>query len=1438
MHSFRSNRGFGKETAKHSSLTVETLEDRTVPATIADPVHSDIGALIRTELTGIEAAQWTDANTTALQSLSGNAALQNLDTLAKAIVPEQNDVKFLEQRTNVLHDTLVSLDAPLTGLMQEKTKDTADLASLNQSLTSAQNDIASLNTRLTQIGQSVSALSKELADAPGSIQKNTTEIAALNKEIVSLTKSKDTVQKTIATLEKQVSTNVATETRLRQALTTLKVDPASPPARPTATQKLYLTQYQTAVNATKASQSTLATNRTQLSGIQTRITADQNRVTALTNDNTRLQGRIIAIPNEQQTLLAEQSTTQTLRDAKANALPGIQQQIDGKTAELVFDDTEMGKIHAEQILTQEELDAVASAMVRETAQVKALVDAVVEVMENIKMEEQKENDPAVLKMRSTIAALNTGTQITGALALPFYQSILNDADQNIASAQAWINELNKRTPHDNDWQNFMRYAQSGLNQRVYEKNYAQNAVTNAQNAMRSSATELPEAPQLQVIGINKNKLVLQAYAAQGKQVEAVVSWDADKWGIREVARQGGMLQSDNDLFTIPVVFSGTMGGSVSVTGSRKYLVELLVDGQKVNGQSFWIEWSAGAQSLNYVLDSFPSFSAPPASSTQARALAAPIATDQVSALQEESKVLAQAFAPDLQPISFNYSAITSTLPDYVWGSSGMAKPDLDAARKILMQSRYPQFFVNGERIQSYVSNVENDAAGRELEKAFEELKQSMVEYFNYLIDTNAGKAVTFDMSRLQKNYPLFPSGADIATSIKTHMLQIYNAMMGQKQQETAYLAQQAGQMNAKAPDTRTISDAAYQHNSKVIAVAHSGDADGGTYQLARFAMSVVRPVNVTEISALTGKSVSSVNQVIVSQFGNSINDYNASVANIIGQPGSATDSAATVARRLQNVQTKFTTALQQNPILQAWYSGQPQLVAASTQSAPTPNYVPGPVMNAAAPSNLDGQVAELSKDFNSWYSGAMINGAPMAALPEGYTGEWTGQLDKGDLKKITFEVKTWQVITVDASLDVIMVLKDAKGNPIADVGSKFIPAGGRVPMGTGKFTQTLSPGKYSLSLFGNQQFAGAKNYNLKVNTIKGNGAEIIGTVELPFAGKTTQVSMNNAEFTDQGSRKNLVDTQKINPAKPTWFIIHGRTGNDGRAYDDDNDGFVDEKADQSMLLLAKDTYEYAQKNNQQVITIDWHQGADDNYFGLGALQDATWTPVVGNWVGNMLISQGFNPAYTFFIGHSHGTYVAYFASETIHNLTKQDVQSIVALDPASNVKILNGAKLVPADEIDFSKYTSASVAVKSSLDVPLVNKAAEYTLPSSSLVSLNLALGAAALDLIEFGSDKRALTADFAYEIRVSGELNPANAHNYPVTAFAHMMQSWSKGTPPKDLDMTMLNPTYITTKKVNLNSKNSLYNGSIAVSIANELTDDNKLWKQAWITGFNLINA
>lgn len=174
------------------------------------------------------------------------------------------------------------------------------------------------------------------------------------------------------------------------------------------------------------------------------------------------------------------------------------------------------------------------------------------------------------------------------------------------------------------------------------------------------------------------------------------------------------------------------------------------------------------------------------------------------------------------------------------------------------------------------------------------------------------------------------------------------------------------------------------------------------------------------------------------------------------------------------------------------------------------------------------------------------------------------------------------------------------------------------------------------------------------------------------------VSMRVAEFDESGNRKKDYTIEKgkdsiskLDPKKPVWVVVHGRT---------------DKEDSEQISELARTL-----GKTGQVITLDWRKMAADNVLPF-SLDGSIWIDNVATWATNQLKAMRFSGDQINLAGHSWGSYV-------INSIAMKfgHVNTIVAMDSAADGYVANflGNKY-QIETIDFARYSNHSLAIYSS----------------------------------------------------------------------------------------------------------------------------------------------
>jgi hypothetical protein len=289
----------------------------------------------------------------------------------------------------------------------------------------------------------------------------------------------------------------------------------------------------------------------------------------------------------------------------------------------------------------------------------------------------------------------------------------------------------------------------------------------------------------------------------------------------------------------------------------------------------------------------------------------------------------------------------------------------------------------------------------------------------------------------------------------------------------------------------------------------------------------------------------------------------------------------------------------------------------------------------------------------------------------------------------------------------------------------------------------LTPGTYQLEIFDDTDYSsvpnitgepltlasiGLKALPLNFSIVPHNSANIEGRMSVEGSSKVMPVSMRVAEFDPITKLRLETPQNSLQPDKPIWVVIHGRTDSeDGKPIND----------------LARSLYEYAD-GHFQVVTLNWEEGAKDltttPLFNKFDLEDAKWTPAVGKWAAQQLLAVGFAPSIIHVGAHSHGTFAGFFMGQHIVDMTEQKIGSIVALDSAKN-PIFIGAN-ISEESIVFRDVAEESISIHSSV----------------------------------LGSTNRAHGAERAIGVSSPDTLSPLLEHGYAVSMFADALDDLRTG--------------------------------------------------------------
>jgi pimeloyl-ACP methyl ester carboxylesterase len=267
---------------------------------------------------------------------------------------------------------------------------------------------------------------------------------------------------------------------------------------------------------------------------------------------------------------------------------------------------------------------------------------------------------------------------------------------------------------------------------------------------------------------------------------------------------------------------------------------------------------------------------------------------------------------------------------------------------------------------------------------------------------------------------------------------------------------------------------------------------------------------------------------------------------------------------------------------------------------------------------------------------------------------------------------------------------------------------------------TLPPGDYTIQVERAEPISSiegtinATHAYLNVALEPFNTSRLTGVITIDGHADPTTVSLSGFGGVDSMNRR--IDTT-INRNQRAWVIVHGRGDS--------------ENSDQ-MMELTESIYAYASTHGEQVLAVDWHEGASDNPPGSLGLGGASWISRVGKWVSDQLVNLGILADEVNLVGHSWGTFVSFEIAENLGQ-----VNAIVALDPAKNIP---GANTYDTTKVNFSYVSHTSVSFHSSV----------------------------------FGFAYVAKSAVFSFDVGNGAVqiLNPISSHNASVDAFANIVRS------------------------------------------------------------------
>ncbi len=443
-----------------------------------------------------------------------------------------------------------------------------------------------------------------------------------------------------------------------------------------------------------------------------------------------------------------------------------------------------------------------------------------------------------------LEGLRLGDRIAVAYAYDQFVATAADMPRLIAETQKMIADsyLTPTWYRDQMWQIGVQRARGNLERYETLLRESQHGIAMCKAILATTPETLPTAPRLDVLGVSQNKLVVQAYAPDAKNMEFVVSWNAgDRYGMQTLMTVPATTSPDMALPVGVIPFNGLMGGSVEANRSQKYEVRLVVDGRP--GPTVWVEWYPASRGLgvHWETTSLSDTSVPVPAGTFPEPAAGELAQ-----IRDFSSVLSAHVAPYYAPISINNGAVAANVPYSVWSATGLssiiATSFLEDSREALVKRDYASLLATGWK----PGEVDWDNAWKAVYHASEDLVHAANDYAGYLIAKNAGYEVgSFDFSRLDKgSFPLFPTKDQVKTAVETHFLQIYQAIQGRQAEDVAfqqmlenqwrrfYVASGQAQIDQDKEDAKMLGSAARAGASQEILISMAKSLGPGALQQA------------------------------------------------------------------------------------------------------------------------------------------------------------------------------------------------------------------------------------------------------------------------------------------------------------------------------------------------------------------------------------------------------------------------------------------------------------------------------------------------------------------------------------------------------------------------------------------------------------------------------
>ncbi len=463
---------------------------------------------------------------------------------------------------------------------------------------------------------------------------------------------------------------------------------------------------------------------------------------------------------------------------------------------------------------------------------------------------QSETDPVVLEI---LSGLTEGNRLAAANAIPVLERAISDAHSVLPQLEAELQAVlvQRHQNYATDWDVLqVQNKVTGARNRVTR---FENALIAAGDLFAREETEVPLRNNVSILGVNHNKLVLKVFVLDGEDVQPEIMVDHNGWNRLELGTT--VTRGEDDSFvTVTVPFHGTMNGTVNMDGNRRFRVSVLVDGQRIEQDSLYVQWHPATRTLQLLPESFPHLL-----DSDVTASVVPDASDLADA-QSESTALVSAIAPHVEPVIVGEYSVARNVASSIWSAVGLptfTNALLASARDQVMHQRYAQIYAQG----GHPGASQEEQVWNEVYDASERLMNAASDYHLWLVKRDAGyEPGTFDFTRFECSYPGFPGAAQIRECLECRCGDANRAVEMRKAEENAYyqmILNWTHRVNTQGEPSEDsgVSDAAYLHTIGNIVAGHPGEPLAIISLLGNYSQSVGRVLSNEQLAQYAGVSL-------------------------------------------------------------------------------------------------------------------------------------------------------------------------------------------------------------------------------------------------------------------------------------------------------------------------------------------------------------------------------------------------------------------------------------------------------------------------------------------------------------------------------------------------------------------------------------------------------